>query len=639
MELRFLILYFLSLSFASAQTNPHEELILQQVQETQGNPDLLDFILQEWEYRKSHKIRLNFCQAEELEALGILDIFQVHNLLQYRRRYGLIFGPRELVFIKGFDRDLIRLLEPILDFSTHKEVWSWQWSEIIAHKKQELLLRVQPGEPEPSAQYAGDPLESRIIYDFQSKVGIQLRFNLQKDPGELWWSRTGPDHLAGFVRYQAKGKVRQIIMGDYHVNFGLGISTWSGMQLDIANITSPFLPGGRGIKAFAGNEENRFFRGLAISSVWKNWSIQGFISRRKLDARYYRSGWKVNYTGFHRSQTEIQGKNQLGLNSVGASLKYHGSNWSLEWMHIRHQFNRSPPKALPHQTWRPPLSKYLNHALFGQILISGIHLFGEISFDQNFRPAFIVAWQQSFRDKIKIRQQYRFHHYQFQSLWSQPPGEGNPGGERAWRLQLSVQWSPSQRSLLHLDLQHLPHPQSSIIKSSKNRALSLQHEIKTSRRGKWDFQWKNSFHEELSIHNKTWTKLISSRDHFRIQYQRRLSSNWEILESVQISRQANLLGWARLLGIRASYIKKAWNLRGGFAMSISDPGHRALYLYEPDIKLGFSIPAFRNQSLRTFARVSWNHGAWLLETKWTKQFTLAETISTSKLKFQVIYSF
>jgi len=97
MELRFLILYFLSLSFASAQTSPHEELILQQVQETQGNPDLLDFILQEWEYRKSHKIRLNFCQAEELEALGILDIFQVHNLLQYRRRYGLIFGPRELV--------------------------------------------------------------------------------------------------------------------------------------------------------------------------------------------------------------------------------------------------------------------------------------------------------------------------------------------------------------------------------------------------------------------------------------------------------------------------------------------------------------------------------------------------------------
>jgi len=100
-----------------------------------------------------------------------------------------------------------------------------------------------------------------------------------------------------------------LLLGDYNIEFGEGLALWSsygGMKSSYINSVGK---SGRNIIAKRGNEENKFFRGIAFSSnIWKL-RVSGYYSRNKFDAVVNNSSGLITSfaeTGYHRTSAEIK---------------------------------------------------------------------------------------------------------------------------------------------------------------------------------------------------------------------------------------------------------------------------------------------------------------------------------------------
>src|SRR5690606_40405250 len=134
---------FFSLS-ANGQTPPTQELENQIESVADGNienqTDLLQ-IAENIQMLEANPIEVNFADAEELEKIPYLNIFQIANLLQYRDKTGTIFSAYELQAIKGFDPTTIEMILPFLSFSTQKSVPDLKLKNIVKYGRHDLVLR------------------------------------------------------------------------------------------------------------------------------------------------------------------------------------------------------------------------------------------------------------------------------------------------------------------------------------------------------------------------------------------------------------------------------------------------------------------------------------------------------------------
>lgn len=72
-------------------------------------------------------------------------------------------------------------------------------------------------------------------------------------------------------------------MGDYQIKFGQGVSLWSGTGNKKSAFTTQNARKQKGVKAYKSTDENKFFRGTAITlSPLKNLTMVGFASLKKL---------------------------------------------------------------------------------------------------------------------------------------------------------------------------------------------------------------------------------------------------------------------------------------------------------------------------------------------------------------------
>ncbi|NJK86496.1 MAG: hypothetical protein HC906_11530 [Bacteroidales bacterium] len=189
---------------------------------------------------------------------------------------------------------------------------------------------------------------SSIISD-KIDVGLQA----ENDAGEDFFinKSKGFDFYSGYVMLKNAGIVKQLILGDYTLQFGQGLMLWSGPSFGKANFTSASkMP--VGIKKYGSSGEIDFFRGGAVTFQIKKMEFTTFLSYKNIDARLLdtisegtRSFSSFLSTGFHRTPTEK-------LNEKSVKEMVMGSNVSVKWDNFhygitlaRHSFDAyySPP--------------------------------------------------------------------------------------------------------------------------------------------------------------------------------------------------------------------------------------------------------------------------------------------------------
>lgn len=649
--IRGFIIFLLICNGLAAQSLWEQQL--EQSSLTEQNPEAIEqwaIQLQNWEQRP---IEINLWSRQQLMETGLFNVFQVHNLLQYRERYGVLLSIAELSLIKGFEKERIKILAPYLSFKLKESKHGLSWQSFRSLKTHQLAWRWQLNRrnliSNQEKSYLGAPIESRLVYRAHSRAGLSIGLNLQKDPGEAWHLPFGFDHLAGHIQYQGPSKWRKLIIGDYHFSFGQGLSLWSGSAFNATGFDLAFARYARGINAFAGSEEQRFFRGAAASYHMDTWSADAFISFRELDANLTETREelmaKIRNGGYHRNEKELHSKDQLPLKSLGLALHYEGRSFDLSLLHHQHYFAIPLIKATDlSESHKVEGKSYRGYALAGQFLWQQFHLFGEWALDQEADWAIYLGWERNWFERFKIRQAWRKFQVNYQSFWNDARARSGSAGEFGILHQIEANWTYQLRSLVEIDYYQFPWPRYQIEGPSAGRRISfiqewrpkssqsLELRLRNQKEDKWD---GSSFKGDPALSK-------SSRENWQIRFvhKNQLSSSWTYRSTLQFHLLSQ--NWNQV----ASFLSQQWTYKFGswrHSLSLSlanDPAAIAVfYDYEPDLLRSFSIPAARGQSLRLSIYSRWKSRKWQVEAKLAYADDIYYSNAQIELKLQLHYSF
>ena len=568
-----------------------------------------------FEELKQEKINLNFCTVDELRASQLLNIFQINNLIQYRERSGKIYSLAELKQVKGFSFEIIETLKPYLDlnprnpkpkiypiwdknFSQHEIIW--RWSRDVNERRAYA-----------EKHYLGDAWDSNLRYRYQNGRHLRMGLNLQKDPGEPWKSPSnflGHDHSSFYLQLKRLGRIEKIIAGDFRYEFGQGLCLQSGsIGSTISSSDLKLYP--KGAKAYAGSDENHFFRGTALSLKIKDaWRVSSFLSIKKQDGRIDSNLWAYDYTtvasGLHRTPAEFEQKNLFLRKSWGFDFQFETQSWQWGLLFFNETLS-SPIQELAEES----LEKH-NHALslHWNYLKRGFNFFGEISNPTSLNPrdcSFLTGFQMPWTPQINAAISFFSLSNSEISAWAGNPHLAkNVSGEQGFKLNLSGAWNSTQQSILQAQFSQFSSPTFLNEGPGTQTNLSINHKIIGN---SWSLQFNSQYrHERFQQAEPEKLELRPSNDYkslTQLQLQKFLNRYFSLKARLSFSQSrkgssTRIKGYLTNIALEIS--KASIKLKTGFAFSKVGHWDSRIYLFEPDFPFSFSIPAFGGHALRNY---------------------------------------
>lgn len=239
--------------------------------------------------------------------------------------------------------------------------------------------------------YAGSP--ERLYTRLQLQAGRHFHFNmtLEKDPGERFeWAPAmhtyGFDHVTAHAALHNTGPIETLVVGDYTVAFGQGLSLWRSFSFSKGrDVIGPVARRGTGLTPSSSTEENRFFRGIGASVRLRHaLSVTGFGSRRTLDATMTRNAHgeqvptNLTTSGLHRTPTERAQKDAVRETLFGGALSWTPRNVQVGLAGYYGRFDRplSPPSA-PYRRFDPLGHHHTALSVYANVTRGDVYGFGE----------------------------------------------------------------------------------------------------------------------------------------------------------------------------------------------------------------------------------------------------------------------
>lgn len=309
-----------------------------------------------------------------LRIFPFVSSLQISCLKAHVALYGRLATTDELYGVEGFDSATVELLKPLIFAGPSEQPKPVTLKEILTQGRHNLIVgaggTVEQARGYRDSIYEGDNLRLLWRYVFKYKDRVQLQLSGDKDPGEAFFSgsqRQGFDFYGyslmvndiGKVKKQRmgltrKGKKNQFylqraVAGQYHLQFGQGLTLWSGY--------SSFYPMGTNISRFGVGlrpngafTEYGYLRGAAATlSLASHWSLTAFYSLTDRSATLPRKAatdstidWvqSLYNSGYYRTQTELKKKHQVDEQLFGGHLSFHTRNLTVGLTGVSTRFSK-----------------------------------------------------------------------------------------------------------------------------------------------------------------------------------------------------------------------------------------------------------------------------------------------------------
>jgi hypothetical protein len=299
-----LLLIFCS-NFILAQTEIEKTLWWQNFLERQSEIDL-NIELSEFSQLlmdlEQNPISLD---SSSIQKLFFLSEAEKYAIDRHLKLFGKLISVYELQAIEGISPDLCMILANVIDIKA-KQIQEENFSEWIKNGQHEFLVQTEfnlqkskgyKENEQGKKHYLGDRSRSLVRYRFSYKQQLYFGFAAEKDPGEIYGK---PDFLSAHLFYRGKGLIKTLTIGDYQAAFGLGLTFAS--RAPMGKSAQVFQTSGRiaGLQTYRSSSEFGFLRGAAMELE---------IKKFKLD--FLLSGLSENGSGLHRTEIEIERKNNL----------------------------------------------------------------------------------------------------------------------------------------------------------------------------------------------------------------------------------------------------------------------------------------------------------------------------------------
>lgn len=372
---------------------------------------------------KTFRINLNTANIDELREIPGITEQKILSFLNYRTHLGSLLSLYELQAVPGWDVEFIRQILPYVKVG--KEDFAG-WKNTLRGGLNQLLIKYVPAllkDGEPVGNYEGS--SDKMLMRFRYKAGKTFQYGIlaEKDAGEKIEFRNnkpGADFLSAHLFLRNAGNIKQLAIGDYHVNLGQGLIHWQSFSsLRSTEITS-IKKHSEKIRPYSSAGEFNFHRGIAMQYALHDLQFLVFYSGRKLSSNIEGDSVTSFYTsGLHRTENEMEKRNRLGMQAMGWSAGFRKPGWGMNVNGVAYAFSKPLTKRNePYQVFAIRDDKWRNFSADFYYTLKNLHVFAEFAIDKLLYQAHLTGAIISLHRNVDLSLLFRNISPGYRSLFS-----------------------------------------------------------------------------------------------------------------------------------------------------------------------------------------------------------------------------
>lgn len=629
------------------------EFITDQLENIAQSTDLkLDYsdLVDDYLYYLKHPINLNSTDISALVELQLLSENQLQNLLTYKQHYKQLYSIHELKFIAGFDSETIQRLSAFVVAGPAEGRKSYSFKNVFKYGSHQVLLRYQQIlEPSsgysippdsawvrPGSIYLGSPQKLYARYAFNYKNKIRFGITMEKDAGEVFLkSQMGDsvktlvgdkvtnifDFYSAHVYVSDIGLLKQAAIGDYHLEFGQGLTLWTGLAFGKSAEAVTIKRYGRGIRPNTSANENRFFRGAAATFGYKGFSLTGFYSQNQVDANAVSENLiteetisSIQETGLHRTINELLKKDALNIRAFGGRIAYKKRFYELGVTAYQTNLSASllPGEDL-YKLFNFQGNGINNYGADLNLNFQHVNFFGEFAMSSNGGLAGIAGLNTFLSDRFIFTLVYHNYGRDYQNLFTNPFTESSAISNESgiyfgFRALLANRWRLSG----YIDHFNFPWLRYRVDGPSIGRDYLLQVDYDPSTNSNIYFRYRYKQKQENYIGDYDYMSPLAkvSRNEFRF------FISYTVFDFLTLKNRLDFVTFQKEnTGSESGcQIYQDILFRPGrfpleatfrYALFDTDGYNSRIYTYENDILYAFSVPSYFDQGQRIYLMLKW----------------------------------
>ncbi len=644
LPLLFILIPCLSFAQLPDTISPAREEIEQRIENMAENTDEeLDYteLTGQLEYYQKRPLNLNTATAEELQELIILNDVQINNLINHIEKYGNLISIYELQAIDGFTMDAIRNLQPFVHVGDKEQQRHFSFQEMMKYGEHQTFIRYQrileeqegyapitdsALEENPNSRYLGSQDKIYTRYRFKYYRNISWGITAEKDAGEEFFKGTrkdGYDFYSAHLYLEDMGILKAFSLGDYSVQFGQGLTAWSGLAFGKSSQAISIKKHAQGLMSFRSVDENRFLRGSGATIGYRGLEATAFYSNKNVDANiagldsvsdevlYITS---LQSSGFHRTPSELEDRDAIGEKIFGGHLAYKTRKLNIGVTAVKTKLDAKLEKQLNNYNHFEFTGKEnLNTGLDYSYIFRNFNFFGEIGQSTSGGLGYLNGVLVSLHHYVSASLLHRHYDRDFHGLMSNAFSENSrtideDGIYTGLEIKPGDKWSFTAYS----DRFKFPWLKYRTSAPSEGYEYFTQLVYTPSRRLEMYLRYrqedkKANNHEEEDVMEYI-SKTSKKNIRFNIKYQ--LSENFFFKNRVayvdyKAGKEPNSYGYLLLHDIKYRPGLKPYYFVLRYALFDTDTYDSRIYAYENDVLYAYSIPAYFYQGSRYYLLIKY----------------------------------
>lgn len=575
---------------------------------------------------KKRPINLNNTSVDELKNLVFLSPLQISNFFNHLRENGELLDVMELQAIDGFDTETIQRLIPFVTIHQNLLINELKLKDILQKAENDLFIRYArtlqklKGFNDLSGnKYLGTPERLQLRYRYHFDDVVTASFTIDKDAGEKFISKPF-DFYSGNISILKQGRIKKLVIGDYTLQFGQGLTLWSGFSFGKGPDVTTTVKKDLGLRAYTSSNEYAFFRGAATTiSLRKNFEFTPFVSLRNLDASQTLDiegnliQSTINQTGLHRTPTEIKNKNTLSQLVLGTVLQYNTNTLNIGAIAYKTQFDdRFISQAALYDHFSFTGKSLTNLGFFYNYSFKNIYFFGEGAKSLKSGIAFNSGALISLSRTTSLALFYRNYAKDYHCFFNQGTSESSePTNEKGLYAGLNIipnkQWSVS----FYADYFQFPWLKYRTDAPSKGYEILSQTAYSPSKAFKILLRYKLEMKQQNTDLELPLNFLESvKKEGYRMEVNWQMNKNWKFQNRLEISQyqKGNAkreLGYLFYQDINSPTFFKKMNGNARIAYFNVPTYNSRIYAYEDDVLYSFAFGMYNGKGIRSYINLKY----------------------------------
>ena len=622
------------------------EEIEQQIENLAERSDVeLDYSdwVEEMNLLRQRPVNLNSNDENELRRLFFLNDLQIANLLDYTRQFGQLATIYELQVIDGFNEKVVSQMLPFISLSPYVQE-KFSLKRALKYGGTDVMLRYQRVLQEqagyaavsdsvrlahPNDYYLGNQNALFVRIQYSYKDYLKFGFVGEKDAGEPFLPksdtlRKGFDFYSAHLFLKNIGIVKQLAIGNYHVQFGQGLTMWSGFSVGKAAGSVVMRKRAPALRPHASSNEYAFMRGIATTVALGKFDLTAFYSNRRVDANLVPADTlnstedlvtSLQQSGYHRTPAELADKGANHEIASGGHLAWNGQRLraGITMYHVNYTVPFEPQDS-PDKKFLPALNSNTYGGIDYSYNYRSLTLYGEASKQLDAGLAFLQGLSFSPDPKLAFAMVYRNYPKNYLNNFNAAFGESsNSTNEEG--LYMGMVSTPFNKITLsaYADFFRYKWLRYSVDAPSSGQEYSAQLVYNISRRGDLIFGFRQLINPMNYSNTNDKMNLIgdSKRNYFRMQL------NYQALEWMKLQSRVEITkrnapdknqetGYLIYQGFQVKPFKNDLSVNFRYLLFDTDSYDTRLYTFEQDVPFSFSVPAFSGKGSRFYILFSSN---------------------------------